>query len=147
MRALYCSSHTFPSWLVRFFTWSRWSHCAVQFTAEDGTEHVLEAVWPRVREVSLEVFMADNDIVKAVSYPCHDPAAAIAWGRTQIGHPYNLPGALGLPFHEVLGRRGWWLCSRYMAAMYGSGHSDLIRPSEIAQATPQALWQMPGLDL
>lgn len=49
MRLVFCNSNMIGSCIIRKLTFSKWSHVAIV----DG-DTVIEAVWPRVRQTSLQ---------------------------------------------------------------------------------------------
>ena len=143
MRVAFCRSNTLASWLVRVFSWSEYSHVAI--VSDDG--RVVEAVWPRVRELSLDDFESDNGLTKFVAFPCADPAGALAWARSQIGKPYDLLAVVGFVMHRDWTATRRWFCSEFVAMAFEEGHSPLFRDAALHRVTPQNLWELPGMDL
>jgi uncharacterized protein YycO len=143
VKVAFCRSRTLASWVVRVFSWSSWSHTAI--LTDDG--RVLEAVWPRVREITHDAFQADNTVVKIVELPCSDPASAVAWARAQVGKRYDLLAVVGFAFHRTWTDTRQWFCSEFVAMAFGEGHTPLFRDAAIHRVTPQDLWELPGVDL
>jgi len=140
MIVLHSRSATIPSATVRFMTWSEFSHVAV--LTPSGT--VLEAVFPRVREVPLIQYLAEQGETWAVDRPCADPVAALAWGRSQIGKRYDLLALVGVAVHRDWHRDDRWFCSEFMAAMFEKGGSPLFRAGALDHVFPQHSWLLHG---
>jgi uncharacterized protein YycO len=140
VKVLFASSRTPISWAIRFITWSKFSHTALLTT--DGT--VIEARFPKVREVSLDEFLRDNGTVVAVDVPCHMPGEATKWARSQVGHAYDWSALFGFVFHRNWAHTGEWWCSELVAMAREKGLSPWFRNDAINRITPQHIWQMPG---
>ena len=86
------------SWLIRWgvprsrFALAMSSHCIV-----DAGDVLYEAnKLHGVRAVDRATALEGQTIVARIDYTVPDTAAGIAWARSQIGKPYDWPGALGL---------------------------------------------------
>ena len=134
----FCRSNTVASHAVRLITWSDWSHVGV--CPGEGT--VIEARWPKVREISTEAFRLDNDIVEAVEFPCADRAKSISWLRAQIGKPYDLLALLGIVLHRDWHKAGRWFCSELAAAALEQGGSPLFRAGVLDHVFPEHIWMI-----
>lgn len=120
-------------------TWSSWSHCAI--VTPEGT--VIEAVYPRVREVTLAAYLDDNGVTQIEDMACHDPAAAAAWARAQVGKRYDLAAVLGLAFRRIWTDPRQWFCSELVAMAFEEGGSPLVKDFSVSRVTPQDLWEIP----
>ena len=139
MRVYFCRSRTIPSWVVRALTWSDFSHTALG--TERGT--VIEAVWPKVREIPLPQFLADNGTVEVLEVPCRCPSAAILWARQQVGLGYDLTALFGWLLHRDWSDPCRWFCSEFVAEAFEEGGSPLFRENAVHRITPQDLWMLP----
>ena len=144
MRVLFCRSHTLISWLIRLVTWSDWSHTIL--IDPDGIRTV-QAVWPRVMASTLAADLEGNEVTQMVDLPCADPAAAMAWARSQVGKPYDWRSDLGIAFHRLWTDPGQWECAGLIAAAFIAGGTPLFRADALGRVTPQMLWQLPGKDV
>lgn len=86
------------SWLIRWavprsrFALGLSSHCLV-----DAGDKLYEATMLHgVREVDRATALKGQTVVKETRYRVPDAAAGIAWAASQVGKPYDWPGALGL---------------------------------------------------
>jgi uncharacterized protein YycO len=139
MKAIYCRRHNPGSLLLRFFTWSSWSHCGI--VTPDGT--VIEAAaFHGVIERPLSEFMAGVSKSADRDIPLPDDAAAIRFARAQVGKPYDWSGAIGL----ALRRDTWqaddaWFCSELVeAAAAAGGRQRFI--NQASRVTPQHSWMV-----
>jgi uncharacterized protein YycO len=140
MRAVYVRRSNIGSVLLRFFTWSSWSHCGV--VTPEGT--VIEAAaFHGVVERPASEFMADGVAQFAFKeIPVADDAAAIAWARAQIGKPYDWNGVIGL----ALRRDSWqdedaWFCSELVeGACAAGGRRRFVE--QVERVTPQSSWMV-----
>jgi uncharacterized protein YycO len=140
MKILFFRSNTLLSWLIRLLTWSEWSHVALVM---DG--QVVEAVWPRVRQVPMEVAQRGY-VVAEVEIPCHDPATAWAWVVAQEGKPYDWSALPGFLLHRNWENENRWFCSELAAKAFQEGGTPLFRSDCVSRVTPQMLWMLPGVD-
>ena len=141
MRLLFCRSRSIPSWLVRLFTWSKFSHVAL--VSPDGTM-AIEAVWPRVRLGTTNDIYMDNDTVVEIDLSCAHPEAAWAWAKEQVGKRYDLVADFGVGLHRDWRDPNEWNCSELVAETFSEGGSPLFRAEVIDRVTPQMLWELPG---
>ena len=143
MIVLYAKSRTPISWAIRLNTWSPFSHVGI--LSGEGT--VIEARFPRVREVSLKQFLADNGTVQPVEYECRNDRKGIAWARTQVGHAYDWSALFGFLFHRDWAHTGEWWCSELVAAAKAKALSPWFQNEVLDRITPQACWMMHGRNL
>jgi len=140
MIVLFCRSRTVISWLIRLITWSDWSHCVVLHP--DGIR-TLEARWPRVAASTLPAVLADNDIVRAVRFPCAYPQTAWTWGIGEVGNDYSVLGDLGILLHRDWRRPGTWECAGFVTELLARGGSPPFRLEVLDRVSPQSLWMLP----
>lgn len=141
MKVMFCRSNKIGSWLIRALTWSDWSH-TVLLTPE-GT--AIEATWPCVREVPLEVVLTAHSEHQIEEIPCRDADAAAVWARRQIGLPYDWRALFGFIVHRNWTDPKRWFCSELVAGAFEEGGSPLVRADAVSRVTPQVLWMVaPG---
>lgn len=137
MQVIFCRSNKIGSRIIRFVTWSRWSHVAL--VNDDGM--AIEAVWPRVRMVPVAEIMrthSESHIVEVEHAPDEVWRAALS----QVGKPYDLGAVLGFLF-----RRDWqdaskWDCAELVAWSFAAGGRALFRETYLPRITPQHLWML-----
>lgn len=135
MVVIFCRSDLPGSWLIRAFTRSKWSHCAII-----NGELAIEATWPRVRLTTLESIVKSHSAyeIRRISTPCD----IIAWSYafSQIGKKYDLGFLFGWLFKD----RNWqdpskWACSELLGAcIVAAGRA--IRGK--TWFTPKSLYEM-----
>lgn len=137
MKVLFCTSNNISSRLIRWVTWSSWSHVAII----DGDE-VIEAVWPRVRVAPLADVLNSHTNYTVVNIPCPDEEAAISWALSQVGKPYDLFGMLGLGFNRDWQDDSKWWCSEFVTGGALNGRNQLFRDGLLHRINPQHLWML-----
>lgn len=123
-------------YLIRAFTWSRWTHCALVVGDE-----VYEAMHPAgVVVTPLEQFKSRYGQGRwaVAQVPCVDPAECIKRAKEQLGKPYDLFGVIGLGLRQRRWDSGqrWW-CSELLAHCINA-----FRPDRISRVTPEHLWMI-----
>ncbi|WP_368565474.1 YiiX/YebB-like N1pC/P60 family cysteine hydrolase [Pseudoxanthomonas sp. UTMC 1351] len=136
---IFSKRRSLGSMLIRYFTWSRWSH--VGLVAGD---RVIESIAGHgVREVPLASAIRGQDY-RFEHLPCANPAAVIAAARSQLGKPYDIGAIFGF-----LGRRNWqgrdaWFCSELIAWAFEHAGAALFRADRVHRVTPEHLWMLTG---
>ena len=136
MRIVFSRSKSFLSWVIRTITRSPWSHCGI--LTDSGT--VIEAAWPKVREVPLALALADTSVHAVVTFPCHNPQAMLAFARAQIGKAYDWRGILGFFLDRDWRDEDCWWCSELVEAAFEDAMTPHFRQDAIQWVPPQALW-------
>lgn len=134
---VFSRSHNPGSLLIRLLTWSTWSHVALI----DG-DQVIEAVWPRVREISLDEFKSLHSATEIVSLLCYDEKAIIAAARSQIGKPYDWTAVIGIGLHRDWQEDDSWFCSELVAWAFAKARNALFRTDRMRRVTPENLWML-----
>jgi len=135
---LFSRSHTLPALAIRLVTWGTWSHVAIQTPRQT----VLQATWSKgVEEVPFDAFVRKASHWFALLVELPDPAGAIAWGRSQIGKPYDIWGALGLGFHRDWQADDAWWCSEFVEMALAHGGRPRFRTG-LSRVTPEHSWMV-----
>jgi uncharacterized protein YycO len=138
MRLIFSRRRTLSSALIRWFTWSRWSHVSVQVS--DTLVIDSRALAGGVHYHPVERLLAESSAHEVVDLPLPDEAAALAWLQEQIGRPYDWSAVLGVLWRSVR----WdepdaWFCSELVeGAIVAGGLSRYRAPP--ARITPELLW-------
>lgn len=134
MKLLFAKKRNLPSALIRFFTWSQWSHVAIV----DG-DAVIEATFlGGVSWRPLAEFLVDYTTEEVgVSLP--DEAAAMRFVRQQIGKRYDWTALVGIVFRSGWAKQDKWFCSELVAAAIQAGGKRLFR-EDASRITPRDLW-------
>lgn len=123
------------SYLIRAFTWSKWSHIAV-IMPDDVT--VIEAVGGKgVVQTRLADFIDRYPEWTDCKLPVRDRQAAFRFLRSQLGKPYDMTA-----LYSMVLRRDWqetdsWFCSELVA--YATG---LFKHDYVKRITPEHLWRI-----
>jgi uncharacterized protein YycO len=139
LKVVFCRRAHPGSWLLRMGMRSSWSHCGI--VTPDAT--VLEAAaFHGVRETPLAQFMPAWAAWQLRDVEVPDVAAAVAFARTQLGKPYDWPGAFGVAF----GERRWqdpdsWFCSELVEAAAAAGGRQRF-VNDAWRVTPQHSWMV-----
>lgn len=128
---LFCRRRWNPvSWLIRWavprsrFALSLSSHCMI-----DCGDTIIEAnMIHGVREVARAVALKGQTIVVQTAYQVASREAGLAWARTQVGTPYDWPGAagLGLTPGRDWGQDDKWFCYELAAGCLRAAGRDLF---------------------
>lgn len=137
MKVIYCSSNSVTSWLIRFFTWSRFSH--VVFVEDEV--NIIDSTFMHggVQRRLLADIYRDYSTIQVIDIPLPDEQAALDFAREQLGKPYDKTAILGFIF-----RRNWadddsWFCNEYMEAIAKAGGRVRFR-AELSRITPEMSW-------
>lgn len=138
MQAIFCRRRNLGSLLLRFATWSSWSHVGI--VTPDQT--VIEAAaFHGVVERPLDEFIAgvSRYSVRIIDVP--DEAAAIEWARSQVGKGYDWAGVIGLGLRREWDQPQAWFCSELLeAAAAAGGRRRFVHQAR--RVTPQHSWMV-----
>ena len=137
MRVLLCRSRYLDSWLIRWLTWSPWSHSGILMG-----DLVIEAGWPTVRVSTLAEVLATHSDYAVVSLPCPDPEIAIGAALSQVGKPYDWRALFGFLFRRDWQERDSWFCSELVAWAAKEGGARWFRADSLNRVTPGHLWML-----
>lgn len=143
MLTLYLTaSRTVGSFLIRAFTWSKWSHVFIQ----DG-DNAIEAHWMHgVRSVPLEEALRPAKRMAKVQVAVKDEQAVLEAIRAQIGKPYDYLAIVGFLFRN----RKWneddaWECAELIAHGFDKAGEPLFRSDSVPRIVPEHFWLLaPG---
>lgn len=140
MRLIFTRQHSIGSLLIRFFTWSRWSHVAI---LEDDSM-VIDSTFLHggVRRRPLAELLAQASRHQMLDLNVPNEAAALDFARAQIGRPYDWTAVLGILFRAP----GWalpdrWFCSELAEAVVLAGGLKRFR-EDAARITPEHVWMV-----
>lgn len=125
MLALFVTSNSFGSKLIRKFDGATASHVGISF---DG-QTVLDSTFRHrgVREWPIEVFETQHGrrVVDAIRIALPYPQRAEEWARSQIGKPYDVFALAGMALWGDWQEDDRWYCSEYMAGAIQEGGIDV----------------------
>lgn len=134
MRLIFGAANTPGSWLIRLFTFSRYSHVGIVYGDE-----VIEAHFPRVRSISLGEFKTHYPKWETAKLPCKDEYLAEQWLRTRIGNLYDLGGLIGIVFQREWQSNNRDFCSEMPILAARHGGTDYVRSDSVHRVTPELL--------
>lgn len=144
MKLLFCRDHSFLSWAIRSFCWSKFGHVAI--LAPDNMT-VYEAIWPRVHKTTLAELHKKERVIQAVDMHLAHPDVAIVWLEQQVGKPYDLGGLFSFVFHRDWANPKKWFCSELAAMAWDKGGTPLFRRKAVYRISPGMIWLLPGKEV
>jgi uncharacterized protein YycO len=130
------ASRTFGGYAIQLFTWSKWSHIAI----EDG-DHLIEAHWRYgVRRVPKEEGLKKVSRMAVIKVETKNDEAVLKACRSQVGKPYDYSAIL-----SFLIRRDWqeddaWQCAELIAWAFAMAGEPIFRPDSVSRITPAHWW-------
>ena len=135
---IFTRSNKIGSLIIRLFTWSDWSHCAVI----DG-DNVVESVMPDgVRVSSLSVLKASSSTWEIKTYPVKDSKVFVSYAKSQLGKKYDYLGAIGIAFRIKSEKKHRWFCSEFLAHCALQCGSSWFEDDSLHKITPQNIYQL-----
>jgi len=134
MKVIYCSNNKLGSWLIRIFTWSRFSHVVY---VEDQT-HIIDSTFTHggVQRRLLADIYRDYTTIEEVNIEVPDEKAALDFARSQLGKPYDKTAILGFIFRRNWGDDSAWFCNEFIEALAKAGGRLRFR-ERLSRITPQ----------
>jgi hypothetical protein len=126
--------------LIRFVTWSQFSHVAVMI--DDDT--IVHADFKGVRVEPIKDLQDRSDNWMIVEYECENPQDVISACLTQVGKPYDFTGLVGIIIRDIdIQDDSKWWCSEL--PMYGSAAAKwpTFNLEFIHRLTPQHWLMLP----
>lgn len=137
MRIAFARRAALGSWLIRLFTFSRWSHCAII----QGDAVIDATFWHGVRRSPLSEFLKHYEVEVIDVHLGAFGEYADLWLEEQIGKKYDWTALVALPFRSNWHDPDRWFCSELVAAALRAGGRDLFR-DDLARVVPQHLWML-----
>ena len=143
MKLIFGRSHLPLSYMIRFLTWSQWSHVAIQL--DDG--RVVEAIWSGVRVATFDECtkrMSKHTIVELEKSHDETTKKAVDWLLEQVGKDYDKSALFGF-----IAKRNWqnplkWFCSELAAMFLKMLGYRIANSKQISRVTPQMLYMIAG---
>ncbi|MDX1532664.1 MAG: hypothetical protein R3230_00500 [Nitrosopumilaceae archaeon] len=136
MHIHFCKSNGIAGLIIRFFTFSKWNHVAIQIG-----DNVYEATPLGVKRIPNYGFMQGWSRVTTINLEGLDESAAKKFLDKQLGKPYDWLALVALPFRKSWQSSKRWFCSELVSqALIHAGVREFkIDPWRI---TPRDLWLM-----
>lgn len=131
---VFAKSRLPAGYIIRAFTWSRWSHCGLV-----AGNYVYEARFLHgVVKTPIDEFKARYSDWEIAQVPCHDIDQAYTFVKNQLGKSYDLIGAIGIGIRTSWNHSDKFSCSELLAAA-GIGR---FRKERIKRISPEHLWMV-----
>lgn len=137
MRLIFARSRTPGSYLIRLFTWSRWSHVGVI----DGGLVIDTTLKRGVATTPLAAFLAEHSATEQIEVALPDEVAAHVWLEMQLGKKYDWTAIIGFVFRRPWGKKGRWFCSELVESALIVGGRRRFR-EDLNRITPRHSWMV-----
>lgn len=142
IRLIFSNSKLPLSPIIRWVTWSDWSHVAILF--DDNL--VIESTLGHggVKTCSLDEFKSRASEWAIFDIECKNPEGVLEAAMSQVGKPYDWTGILGIGFHRDWQEDDAWWCSEFMLWCFDESGDPKIKREAIRRATPQHCYMISG---
>ncbi|WP_122300358.1 YiiX/YebB-like N1pC/P60 family cysteine hydrolase [Pseudomonas syringae] len=138
VQLLFSTSPHPVSRLLRYATWSSWSHVALV-----NGDQVIEAVTSvGVRQVSLSSAICNASTYALVELPAKNSQKVHQVARSQIGKRYDWSAIVGLGLQRDWQEDDAWFCSELIAWAAATAGERWFRCEALHRVTPQHLWML-----
>lgn len=144
-RIIFSTNKKIGSVVIRFGTWSDYSHCDV--IGPTGHAGKIIGATPGGGVISYSLADRIGMSTKWMIYEVDaDPHQVWAYLETQLGKPYDWLGCLGIAFHRDWEDDDKWFCSELIAKAFLEAGAPLLNPEiKINRITPEDLLSSPEL--
>lgn len=142
IRLVFSNSKLPLSHIIRWVTWSDWSHVAI--LVDDNL--VIESTLSHggVKVCSLDEFKSRASEWAIFDIECKNPEGVVAAALSQVGKPYDWTGILGVGFHRDWQEDDAWWCSEFVLWAFDESGDPKIKKEAIRRATPQHCYMISG---
>lgn len=144
MKIVFARRNTLGSWLLRFFTWSPYSHVGAIFEDNHGAPLlVVHSTSPEgVHVTEWDKFSEQYNVCEVCEVSVPNEDAAFDFLQSQIGKPYDWSAILGFIFRASDWERDdAWFCNELVEAALVAGGKRRFRES-LARITPRHSWMV-----
>ena len=129
---IFARSNQIGSWLIRMFTWGRFSHVGIV----DG-DNVIEAVgFKGVVVTPLEEFKQRYSYTELAYFPCECLDQAYYLAYNEVGKKYDWLAIFGHIFRRRWDNPDRWVCSELIAYA-----SQIVRHSRVSSYSPEDVFK------
>jgi uncharacterized protein YycO len=121
-KVIFADNNKPASLLIKLFTLSWWSHCAIL----DGDFVIDATLASGVRRIPYREWEEHYTYHEAVNFPCANKDKAIEFARAQVGKSYDWLGILSFIFRKNYEDTSKWFCSELVAEASGIFKTNLI---------------------
>jgi len=119
------------SWLIRVFTWSRWSHVGIV----DGDQVIEATAAHGVVVTPLADFIARYNDHSFADLLVESERLSLERAYLQLGRKYDFSAIFGILFRTGWDQSDSWFCSELVAYC-----ADTYRADRIGRITPEMIW-------
>lgn len=137
MKVLFASKpYSLGSWIIKLFTFSKFSHVAVKISEELIVDSTLLT---GVRCISLDEFREHYPNFTEVNIELPNEIAAINFVLNQVGKPYDWTALLGMVLQRKWHEEDSWFCNELWEAAAKASGKPRFR-DDVHRITPQQSW-------
>lgn len=138
VKVIFSRNYLPGSLLIRAFTWSRWSHCAII----DGDDVIESKIPQGVIRRPLREFIKNCSEYKIVTFQVESRDAVIKAANSQLGKPYDYFAVIGMVFRRDWQDKNRWFCSEFVVYALSEGGYTVFRKERLSRVTPEHLWMV-----
>jgi len=141
---IFSTNKGLASRLIRFVTWSRWSHVGI--IIDPG--HTIDATFThggvKIRPLADIYRDAKEYTFVDIYVPCAGAVRLAA--HDELNKPYDWTALFGLWFKRDWQENDSWFCSEFVAYAFQKAGYPLFRDDQVHRITPDHLWKLaPGM--
>lgn len=136
MKLVFARRNRIGSWLIRFGTFSQWSHVGLL----DGDAVYDVSIARGVTRRAFSEFAAEYPVHEIAAVPCNDDAAR-NWANRQLGKAYDYSAILGIALRTGWATEDKWFCSEFVEAALQAGGVVRFR-EDLSRITPRDVWMV-----
>lgn len=137
MRVLFASKKfSVSSWLIRIFTFSKFSHVAMRISDDLVIDSTLFTGVQCIRFVD---FIKKYPGCEQLDIPLPNEINAINFAKNQVGKPYDWTAILGMVLQRKWHEEDSWFCNELWEAVAKAGGRPRFRDN-VHRITPQQSW-------
>lgn len=140
LRLIFTNSNKIGSFLIRWVTWSKYSHVALLINDNE----IAHADFSGVHVEPIQDLQNRSKEWMIVEYEYDHAEEAIKACLEQLGKPYDYTGIIGILLRNVdLQDDSKWWCSEYIAGGCKKVGEPLFQEEYMSRITPQHLLMLP----
>lgn len=138
VRLIFTTQPGFFSWLIRVFTFSKFSHVSFQISQTE----IIDATFKSGVSIRPLSELVDKATVCEVVELDIDSEDILVWANTQVGKPYDIGAVVALPFTRKWTTDDKWFCSEFVSvALYNAG-VKIFNRDHTSRITPEMLYNL-----
>lgn len=139
MRIVFVTDNMPWSIIIRWFTWSKYSHVGLLFSDNEVIDATLRK---GVSKKTLEEYKKKYKNIKTCSVPNVNEFETRVFAEKQLGKPYDWKALFGMLIRRKWTDENSWFCSELVAVALHKGGVTIIK-KEASRVTPEDLLNSP----